>query len=127
MYKERITLLLNAIDNRYPHGAKGRSDAINVVEVGLELFPRCAGATYSKNITLDMAKLQVDAAVYSHMKKDLNDSNIWLYTATLKAIKDINQLCEHCRVEHLYDGDMDAESIERFCGEIVSEYFNDRA
>jgi hypothetical protein len=55
------------------------------------------------------------------------NANMWLCAATLKAIEDINQLCEHCCVEHIYDGDMDAESIERFCSEIVAEYFNDRA
>ena len=126
MYQERISNLLNVIDRRFPMGTKEREHAIDIVEIGLELFPRCASATYSRNVTLDMAKLQVGPSVHSHMQNDLNDSNMWLCAATIKAIKNINELCNNCGVEPLYDGSMDTEYIQEFCGLIVTEYFNDR-
>jgi hypothetical protein len=126
MYKERIANLLNAIDQTYTRGTKERDNAIDVIEVALELFPRCASGTYSKNVTLDMAKLQVDTATYECMKSDLQDSNMWLCASTIKAMKDMNNMCMELGVEKIYDGPMHIDDLEIFCGDVVKEYFDGR-
>ena len=126
MYKERIVNMINAIDQKYPCGTKDRDKAIDIVEICLELFPRCASGTYSKNVTLDMAKLQVDPATYECMKSDLQDSNMWLFAEMLKAIEDMNNLCVELGAEKIYDGPTHMEALEAFCGAVVKEYFDGR-
>lgn len=126
MYKERIQTLLCAIDRTHSRETRERRDAIDTVEIALELIPRCASGIYSKTITLEMAKLQVDDAVYEHMKRDLSDSRQWLCAATLKALKDMNALCDAMGVEKIYDGDMHMDALEAFCGAVIKEYFDGR-
>lgn len=126
MYKKRIANLLNAIDAAYTRGTKQRDSALDVVEVALELFPRCASGTYSKNMTLELAKLQTSPKTYEGMRRDLEHSNEWLFDEMLRAVEDMNNLCIVLGVEKIYDGPTDSISIEEFCRAVIKEYFDER-
>ena len=127
MYKEKIANLLTAIDQRYQRGTKARDKALDVVEMALELFSRCASSTYSKAVPMEITRMQVNAETYAGMAQDLNDSNTWMFSAMINAMQNVNDLCVELGVAKIYDGLMDMESMEMFCGAVMKEYFDGRS
>ena len=127
MYKERVTNLLNAIDEQNPVGTPLRKMCFDMTESGLRSFVDYVNAVYSMETRISIARFHLDdPAEYQALVKELDTTRRTAHEAAISYANILDRVCEKVGVEPVYGGSQDRVEIGDFCGSIVNEYFEGR-
>jgi hypothetical protein len=128
MYKERMSNLLNAIDQQNPVGSPLRSMLFDAVESGIKNFVDYVNAVYNMETRVAIAKFRADSpAEYQGIVNELDTGRRYAHEAAIASINMIDRICDKLGVEPVYGGSQDRTEIGDFCGKIVGEYFDGRS
>jgi hypothetical protein len=127
MYKERVSNLLNAIDQQNPVGSSLRTMCFDMVESGLKNFADYVNAVYNMETRVSIARFHIDdVAEYQALVKELDFNRRTAHDAAIASVNILNRMCDKVGVEPIYSGSQDRSEIGDFCGKIVGEYFDGR-
>ena len=128
MYKERVSNLMNTIDQQNPVGSSLRDMLFSAVESGMQNFVDYVNCVYNMETKIAIARFRADSASeYQEIVKRMDISRRNAHEAAIASINMIDRICDKCGVEKVYGGSQDRVEIGDFCGKIVNEYFEGRS
>ena len=127
MYKERMSNLMNAIDQQNPVGSSLRTMLFEAVESGLKNFVDYVNSVYGMETKIAIARFQVDdPREFQEIVKMMDTGRRYAHDAAIASINMLDRICDKHGVEPIYGGSQDRTEIGDFCGKIVNEYFEGR-
>jgi hypothetical protein len=127
MYKDKVSNLLNAIDQQNPVGTQLRGMCFDMVEKGLTSFVDYVNAVYSMETRISVARFHIeDTREYQNLVQELDSARRTAHEAAISYVQILDRMCDRMGIEPIYGGSQDRADIGDFCGHVVNEYFEGR-